>query len=429
MTDLHTLTAAAAARHIEAGNLRSEVLTDAILEQIEAREPEIEAYVYVDRDTSMDEARIRDREPARGPLHGVPVAVKDVFDTFDMPTAYGSPIYRNHQPPQDSAVVAMIREKGGVILGKTVTPEFATQHPPKTRNPHDLSRSPGGSSAGSAAAVAADMSPIAVGSQTTGSVIRPAAYCGVVGYKPSFHALNVGGMKPLAPSMDTVGILSRTVEDAMLLAATLWDTGPVDLDDAVRTAPRIAFCRTPQWNKAEDYMQAMIEEAVSRLSHAGATVEEVSLPQEFDALEDAVDTLVGFEMWRTLTFERRTYPGLLSPRLKELLAMGEARTGEDYRAALTLAVICRAQFAEMMHGHDVIMTLPATGEAPLREESTGDPTFCKIWTVMYGASVTVPAAHGPNGLPLGIQVAAPYANDDKALVAAEWIRRTLGVGR
>ena len=155
MTDLHTLTAAAAARHIEAGNLRSEVLTDAILEQIEAREPEIEAYVYVDRDTSMDEARIRDREPARGALHGVPVAVKDVFDTFDMPTAYGSPIYRNHQPPQDSAVVAMIREKGGVILGKTVTPEFATQHPPKTRNPHDLSRSPGGSSAGSAAAVAA----------------------------------------------------------------------------------------------------------------------------------------------------------------------------------------------------------------------------------------------------------------------------------
>ena len=173
MADLHTLTAAEAARRIATGDLRSETLTGAYLEQIEVREPEIEAFVYVNRDISMDEARIRDREPARGPLHGVPIAIKDVFDTFDMPTAYGSPIYRNHQPPQDSAVAAMIREKGGVILGKTVTPEFATQHPPKTHNPHDLSRSPGGSSAGSAAAVAADMAPLGIGSQTTGSVIRP----------------------------------------------------------------------------------------------------------------------------------------------------------------------------------------------------------------------------------------------------------------
>ncbi len=425
MTDLHTLTAADAARRIESGTLRSEVLTGAVLDRIEAREPEIGAYVHVDRDTSMDEARIRDREPARGPLHGVPVAVKDVFDTFDMPTAYGSPIYRGHRPPQDSAVVAMIREKGGVILGKTVTPEFATQHPPKTCNPHDLSRSPGGSSAGSAAAVAAGMAPVAVGSQTTGSVVRPAAYCGIVGYKPSFHAVNVAGMKPLAPSMDTVGILSTTVEDAMLLAAVLWDARPVDLDAAAGAAPRIAFCRTPQWDKAEDYMQAAVEEAVSRLSRAGAAVEEVSLPPEFDGLEEAVDTLVGFEMWRTLTFERETYPGLLSPRLKELLAMGEARTGEGYRAALALAAACRALFADMMRGRDVILTPPATGEAPPREESTGDPTFCKIWTAMYGASVTVPAARGPGGLPLGVQVAAPYAADHKALAAAEWIRRAL----
>ena len=425
MADLHTLTAAEAARRIASGDLRSETLTGAYLEQIEAREPEIEAFVYVDRDTSMDEARIRDREPARGPLHGVPIAIKDVFDTFDMPAAYGSPIYRNHQPPQDSAVVAMIREKGGVILGKTVTPEFATQHPPKTHNPHDLSRSPGGSSAGSAAAVAAGMAPIGIGSQTTGSVIRPAAYCGIVGYKPSFHAINVSGMKPLAPSMDTVGILSKTVEDAMLLATTLWETEPIDLNDVVKTAPRIAFCRTPQWSKADDYAKAAIENTVSQLSKAGADVDEITLPPEFDQLEDAVDTLVGFEMWRTLTFEREMYPSLLSPRLKELLAMGEARTGEGYRAALKHAVTCRALFAEMMKDYDVVLSLPATGEASPREEGTGDPTFCKIWTVLYGASVTVPAGHGPDGLPLGIQVAAPYADDDKALIAADWIHRTL----
>ena len=426
MTELHTLSAAEAARRIASGDLRSETLVGAVLEQIEVREPEIEAFVYVDRDISMDEARIRDREPARGPLHGVPVAIKDVFDTFDMPTAYGSPIYRNHQPAQDSAVVAIIREKGGVILGKTVTPEFATQHPPKTHNPHDLSRSPGGSSAGSAAAVAADMAPVAIGSQTTGSVIRPAAYCGIVGYKPSFQAINVSGMKPLASSMDTVGILSKTVEDAAVLATTLWDTVPIDLDDTVEAAPRIAFCRTPQWSKAEDHMQAAIEDAVSRLSKAGASVDEISLPPEFDELEDAVDTLVGFEMWRTLTFEREVYPSLLSPRLKELLAMGEARTGEGYRAALKHAVTCRALFAEMMQDYDVVLSPPATGEAPPREESTGDPTFCKIWTVMYGASVTVPAGEGPNGLPLGVQVAVPYAQDDTALIAAEWIRRALG---
>ena len=425
MADLHTLTAADAARRIASGDLRSETLTGAYLEQIEAREPEIEAFVYVDRDTSMDEARIRDREPARGPLHGVPIAIKDVFDTFDMPAAYGSPIYRNHQPPQDSAIVAMIREKGGVILGKTVTPEFATQHPPKTHNPHDLSRSPGGSSAGSAAAVAAGMAPIGIGSQTTGSVIRPAAYCGTVGYKPSFHAINVSGMKPLAPSMDTVGILSKTVEDAMLLATTLWETEPIDLDDAVQAAPRIAFCRTPQWSKADDYAQVAMEEAVSRLSKAGANIDEISLSPEFDQLEDAIDTLVGFEMWRTLTFEREMYPSLLSPRLKELLAMGEVRTGEGYRAALKQAVTCRALFAEMMKDYDVVLSLPATGEAPAREEGTGDPTFCKIWTVMYGPSVTVPAGQGPNGLPLGVQLAAPYGDDDRALVAAEWIHRAL----
>ena len=425
MAELHTLTAAEAARRIASGDLRSETLVGAFLEQIEAREPEIEAFVYVDRDVPLDESRIRDREPSRGPLHGVPVAIKDVFDTFDMPTAYGSPIYRNHRPPQDSAVVAMIREKGGVILGKTVTPEFATQHPPKTHNPHDLSRSPGGSSAGSAAAVAAGMAPLGIGSQTTGSVIRPAAYCGIVGYKPSFHAINVSGMKPLAPSMDTVGILSKTVEDAMLLATTLWETEPIEFDEAVKTAPRIAFCRTPQWQKAEDYMQSAMEEAVSRLSKAGANIDEVSLAPEFDGLEDAVDALVGFEMWRTLTFEREMYPSLLSPRLKELLAMGEEKTGEGYRAALKLAVTCRALFAEMMTDYDVVLSPPATGEAPPREESTGDPTFCKIWTVMYGASVTVPAVQGPNGLPLGVQVAVPYGDDDKALVAAEWIRRTL----
>ena len=425
MMDLHELTAAEAARRIASGDLRSETLTGACLERIEAREPEIEAFAFVDRDISMDEARIRDREPSRGPLHGVPVAIKDVFDTFDMPTTYGSPIYRNHRPPQDSAVVAMIRERGGVILGKTVTPEFATQHPPKTHNPHDLSRSPGGSSAGSAAAVAADMAPVAIGSQTTGSVVRPAAYCGIVGYKPSFHAINIGGMKPLAPSMDTVGILSRSVEDAMLLAATLWETAPIDLDEAVATAPRIAFCRTPQWHKAEDHAKAAIEETVSRLSRAGADIDEVSLPPEFDGLEEAVDTLVGFEMWRTLTFEREIYPSLLSPRMKELLAMGEERTGDGYRTALELAGRCRALFADMMKGYDALLALPATGEAPPREESTGDPTFCKIWTVMHGAAVTVPVGRGPNGLPLGAQLAVPYADDDKALVAAEWIRRAL----
>ena len=350
--------------------------------------------------------------------------------TCRRPTA--RPFTVTTSPPQDSAVVAMIREKGGVILGKT---DHARNSPPSIRprpaTPTTCHARPAGSSAGSRGSRPPPMmSPIAVGSQTTGSVIRPAAYCGVVGYKPSFHAINVGGMKPLAPSMDTVGILSRTVEDAMLLAATLWDTGPIDLDDAVRTAPRIAFCRTPQWDRAERLH-------AGRDRRGGFT----SVPRGGDRLKRSLcrrnstpsrmpwTPLVGFEMWRTLTFERRTYPGLLSPRLKELLAMGEARTGEDYRAALALAGICRAQFAEMMRGHDVIMTLSATGEAPLREESTGDPTFCKIWTVMYGASVTVPAAHGPNGLPLGIQVAAPYANDDKALVAAEWIRRTLGVGR
>src|SRR5262245_6653535 len=295
--------AAEAAALIAAGKLTAVKLAEDCLARVEAREGAVQAWAHMDPRQVLEQARARDAEPRRGPLHGIPVAIKDIIDTGDMPTEYGSPIYAGHRPRADAACVALLRNAGAVIMGKTVTAEFAMSHPGKTRNPLDTARTPGGSSSGSAAAVADWMSPLALGTQTGGSVLRPAAFCGVVGFKPTFDAINPAGVKPNSASYDTVGLIARTVADVALGFAVMTNPGAKGSALPVVEKPRIGFCRTPQWSKAEASTMAALEDAASRLAGAGASVCEVTLPGRFEAFANARARVGDFESSRALAWE------------------------------------------------------------------------------------------------------------------------------
>ncbi|MGH7112935.1 MAG: amidase, partial [Stellaceae bacterium] len=332
MTDPRSLSAREAARQIAEGKLTAEALVGAYLDRIAERESVVGAWEYLDRARALTEARQRDREPPRGPLHGVPIAVKDLIDTADMPTAYGSPIYRGHQPAADAACVALARAAGAVVLGKTVTTEFATFTPGKTANPRNPAHTPGGSSSGSAAAVADGMAPLALGTQTAGSVIRPAAFCGVVGYKPSFGLISRAGVKPLADSLDTVGVLARTIDDAAFLAGVLTER-PASRHLALPPhAPRFGLYRTPVWNEAEPETAAALDAARAALERAGARVEEIAIAPEHHGLSEAQDKIMGFETVRALADERLRHGAELSPRLAQLLDAGMAVGADEYDA-------------------------------------------------------------------------------------------------
>ena len=425
MDALNKLSATEAAARIAAGKLKSEALVAACLERIGQREKDVRAWAFIDPELALAQARARDREPSRTRLHGIPVGVKDVLDTADLPTEYGSPIYRGNRTSCDAACVAQVRELGGVILGKTVTTEFATRHPNKTRNPHNLKHTPGGSSQGSAAAVADGMVPIAFGTQTTSSIIRPAAYCGVVGYKPSFGRVNRAGVKALSDSLDTVGTLTRTVPDAALLVEEL-SGAPVTAFDAVpQMKPRIGFCRTPYWRQADRPTQEALEQAVPRLERAGANVAEVDLDGEFARLVEVQVTISTYEMFRALAYERTRFPGLISEHLMGRLLGGGRVTRAEYEEAQAIAQRCRARLDDVFREYDALLAPSAPGEAPEGLASTGDPVFGSSWTVLHGPAVTVPAFQGPRGLPLGAQIIGPLGMDGTTLLCAEWVHRAL----
>jgi Asp-tRNA(Asn)/Glu-tRNA(Gln) amidotransferase A subunit family amidase len=422
---LNKISATEAAARIAAGKLKSEALVAACLERIGQREKDVQAWAFIDPELALAQARARDREPRRTRLHGIPVGVKDVLDTADLPTEYGSPIYRGNRTTCDAACVAQVRELGGVILGKTVTTEFATRHPNKTRNPHNLKHTPGGSSQGSAAAVADAMVPIAFGTQTTSSIIRPAAYCGVVGYKPSFGLVNRTGVKALSDSLDTVGTLTRTVPDAALIVEELSGAPVTSFDAVPRMKPRIGFCRTPYWRQAERPTQETLEQAVPRLERAGAKVAEVDLDGEFARLVEVQVTISTYEMFRALAYERTRFPDLISEHLMGRLLGGGRVTRAEYGEAQAMAQRCRARLGDVFREYDALLAPSAMGEAPEGLASTGDPVFGSSWTVLHGPAVTVPAFHGPRGLPLGAQIIGPLGNDGPTLLCAEWVWRAL----
>jgi len=413
-----------AARRIERGELTSEALVSACLERIAARDEEVRAWAFVDRAHALAQARALDQGPRRGPLHGVPFGIKDVIDTAELPTEYNSPIYRGHRPKADAACVMALKAAGAVILGKTATTEFANNHPAPTRNPHNPAHTPGGSSSGSAAAVADFMVPAALGTQTGGSVIRPAAYCGVAGIKPSFGSINREGLKMVAESLDTIGVLAREVEDLALALEALCGRLPPDFA-GFTGSPRVGLCRTPRWALADAASQANLESAANRLAQAGAQVRSYNMFSESEGLFDRHKLIMGFESARALAWEYAAHPDKISPTLKPRLEEGRKVTRAAYDGMRGVAERCRRALAQDMREFDFLLTLSAPGEAPASLQSTGDPVFNRAWTLLGVPCVTLPHGRGPKGLPFGIQLVGVFDGDAALLGWAKWTQRAL----
>lgn len=417
----NTLTAWAALRRIEAGTLTAEALMAACLERIAERESDVGAFKHLNPEMALAAARTA---ADIGPLRGLPVAVKDLIDTADMPTGYGSAIYEGHRPDEDAAVVARTRSAGGAVIGKTVTTEFAWRRPGKTRNPHNGNHTPGGSSSGPAAAVADFMAPLAFGTQTAGSVIRPAAYCGVVGFKPTFGTYDRAGVKPLAGYFDTVGTFARAVEDIALFDGALRETAPPRLDGFDGASPRLAI-HVPFADRIEEDGAAALERAREAAQVAGASVVGLVDWTRFDAMDPVHATIMTAEAGRSLAWEYDNAYDKLSDFYRETIAAGRAIDDAEYYKAMAEADAFRNEAAARLDGIDAILTVPASGEAPEGIEFTGDPLFNKVWTLLRWPCVTIPAGVGQRGLPVGVQVVTGYGEDTRALAVAAWLERAL----
>ena len=408
------LSAAEAATTIAEGELSSQDLVESCLKRIAERDDEVKAWAYLNADEAMAQARAADAMKPIGPLHGVPVGLKDIIDATGMPTGFNSPIYPGYVPKADSACAAMIRRAGGLILGKTVTTEFANRHPGPTRNPHDLSRTPGGSSSGSAAAVADRQVPLGIGTQTSGSIIRPSAYCGIVGYKPSFGEISRVGVKQQSGSLDTVGLCARTVRDAELLRAVL--TGiPYEPSEPSGFKLRIALCRPPEWDKAETYSREAVEQAARHLQSAGAKIIDLTLPDKlFAGWADDHRRIANFEASRNFAHEKVRFKDRLSRDLYEgRIRDGERCTVEEYIAAQRRAEVMRAWMDETFENVDVVLTLSTPGEAPVGLGSTGNAIFNSLWTLLYTPCLTIPWGASPSGMPLGVQLVCRRFEDER----------------
>ncbi len=422
MTEPFRLTATQAADRIRAGTLTPVDLMQSCLERITAREPAIHAFAC------FDPAKARNAAAASRPgrLHGLPVGVKDVLDTADMPTGYGSPIWDGWQPRADAAAVAWTREAGGAVIGKTVTTEFATRKPGPTANPHNQAHTPGGSSSGSAAGVADCFFPLAFGTQTAGSIVRPAAFCGIVGYKPSFGTIARSGMKLMSESLDTIGAMARSVADCALLVGAISSRELGDPDVKPDRAPRIGVCHSPVWDRAEPETQALLPQVAEALARAGAHVEDRMLPAAFAALEQAQPVVMNAESARSMGWELAHARDRISEQLLDRLDFGLAQGQAELAAAYAVFAETRRAFLGVMDGLDVLLTPSAPGEAPHGLGRTGDPIFNWFWTSLHVPCVTVPAGAGRNGLPLGVQIVAREGEDRAALAWAQWVAAAIG---
>jgi Asp-tRNA(Asn)/Glu-tRNA(Gln) amidotransferase A subunit family amidase len=428
---LTSLTATQAAAEIARGALSAEEYARACLERIDAVEGEVQAFAHLDRDHVLAQARALDEQRAQGrpigPLHGIPIGIKDIIDTTDYPTELGSPLGGGRRPWHDATVVAKLRAAGAVIIGKTVTTEFAYFHPGKTRNPHDPTRTPGGSSSGSAAAVAANMVPLALGSQTNGSVIRPAAFCGVFAVKPSHGLVSRAGVLMLSRKLDHVGAFARSLSDLALVLDVLAGYDPSDPDTRPFAAPdfrklqsenaplppRFAFVRTPVWDKAETNTRAAFEELTAAL---GTQVAPVDLPQTLAEAWDVHRAIMATDMAHNLApYVARGEP---SEAMRKLLAYGRSVSAVDYLAALASAPRYAASIAEVFDEYDAILTPAAAGVAPKGLGSTGDPAFCTLWTLTGLPALSLPLLAGERGLPLGVQLVGAPGQDARLLRTA-----------
>jgi Asp-tRNA(Asn)/Glu-tRNA(Gln) amidotransferase A subunit family amidase len=437
--DLIALTAAEAAGEIARGVISAEDYTAACLDRIAAVEPDVQAFAHLDPDYALGQARALDRQKAEGqrvgPLHGIPVGIKDIFDTGDYPTEYGSPIFAGNRPNADSTVVRKLREAGAVILGKTVSTEFAYYHPGKTRNPRDLSRTPGGSSSGSAAAVAAGMVPLAIGSQTNGSMVRPAAFCGVFGIKPSHGLISRAGALTLSRALDHVGAYARSIEDIALILDVLVGQDPADPDTKAYAAPRFsaavaepsplqpsfAFVRTPMWDRADAETRTALEEFAKEVG-----ARDVELPPDYTGAWDALRAIMAVDMAHNLGPHLDT-GGEASQQFRDLVAEGRSVSAAQYLAAVRDA----RRYAEGMMGifeqvADAIITLSARGPAPQGLGATGDPVFCSLWTLVGFPALNVPLLESSEGLPVGVQLVGAPGRDERLLRTARTLIASLG---
>ncbi|MBI3517346.1 MAG: amidase [Proteobacteria bacterium] len=422
--DLTRLSATRAAALIAAGQLTASALVEALLARIAAREPAVAAWVFLDPDQARAAARARDAERPAGPLHGVPIGIKDVIATADQPTACNSPIYAGHRPAEDAVCVQRLRAAGAIILGKTVTTEFAFVRPGPTRHPHDPSRTPGGSSSGSAAAVADFMVPAALGTQTGGSTIRPAAFCGLIGYKPAFGLFPTRGLKHLAPSLDTIGVMARDLDDVALLSRVLADTPDAPPAQAADPPP-LALFATPYAAQAEPAAADRLADTARGAAAAGARVRTLEAPAWFGNLDPAHRVIMAVETARAFTQEWQTARDRLSRELAAFIAQGQRHTEDELAAALTVVSRARRWLIDTLAPDELILTFPAPGEAPLGHAATGNAVFNRLWTLVHVACLTVPAGVGPHGMPLGVQLVDVRSDEPRLLAAGRWLLRQL----
>lgn len=425
MTELIELSLCEQSRRLAAGAVTSEALVRAHLERIAAREPAVGAWTYVDPGYALSQARARDAEPRRSALHGVPVGIKDVLDTYDMPTLWGdAATYAGRRPTRDAPIVRALRDAGAVILGKTTVSRFGFWWPAKTRNPLALDRTPGSSSSGSAAAVADRMCPLAVGTQTGGSIIRPAAFCGLVGFKPSHDWIAWRNARDFAPSFDVAGWLARDCADVQLAMRVVTGRDSFDPDTPAARRPSVGLYRTSDWHAAPAYVHRNVEETAARLAAAGIDVRPVTLPADYDALSDAQHEIVQYETARLFDWELRQARDALDTGVRQLLEEGLAIPTSRYNAALDLAARMRARFAADIGSVDMLMVPGAEGEPPPASRC-GSNIFIRMWMTLHVPVVSLPAGRGPAGLPLSVQLIGRAGDDAAHLARVRTMERAL----
>lgn len=437
LTNLQLLSATEAARLIREGVITSEQFVEACLARINDIDTRVQAWAFLDPDYALQQARAADERRLSGqligPLHGVPLGIKDIFDTADMPTEHGSVLYAGRTPSSDATVVARLRAAGALIMGKTVTTEFAYFAPGKTRNPHNPEHTPGGSSSGSAAAVAANMVPLAIGSQTNGSTIRPAAYCGVIGFKPTHGLISRHGALALSRTLDQVGLFANSVEDVALLAEQIVghdendpDTRPRARVPFANTAaeepplpPMFAFIKTPHWQSADEDTREGFAEIIGQL---GSQVEEVDLFPSASEAWQWHQTIMAAEMAHNLEREWANERGRLSEQLRAQIARGREVRATDYLRTLGRVAPVHESFVELFEQrYDAILTPAAPSAAPQGLASTGDPSFCTLWTFCGMPAISLPLLQSANGLPIGVQLVGPRHGDARLLRTARWL--------
>lgn len=427
MKDLESLSASQAIKALSRREIKASDLLLSCLDRIGQKESQVKAWSSLGKENALARAKLLDKGAISGLLHGLPIGVKDLFDTYDLPTSYGSAIYSNHYPSSDAVSIALMRQAGGIILGKTVTTEFASFKQSHTTNPHDKAFTPGGSSSGSAAAVADFMVPLATGSQTAGSIIRPASFCGVVGFKPSYGKISVAGVKSLAMSLDTLGCFGRTVEDVALGVAAMSGDHQLARVEELHNKPRIAVCKTTDWA----YAQKETATALATARHAAESfskgaISDLALPISCNQITQVQTRIMLSELSRSLTFEKEHFLKKLSSLLIKQLHDGTAISYEQYAADLLAAQAARDAVTSLFTNNvDILIAPSAIGEAPAIKEGTGDPIFCRGWTLLGLPCINLNIGTGPNSLPVGVQLIAGPGKDHFLLSVARKFAKSL----